>query len=219
MVAQCILIISVMNHYTKIFIILLFTFGLSLNKTQAQSELEEGNMLISVSYGVPSFAKLGLLKLYKDYNSHYNYKAKALLGPLSLKFEYLAFDKLGVGLSTNLAKASVTYDYGNGHFYTETLTKWNILSRSNYHFYAADNIDLYAGAGVGYNAEKRVRTTAPTDDPSYIKNGDHPLKPEYSHVTGEITLGMLYMFSDNFGAFGELGVSKSLLQVGVFLKL
>ena len=119
--------------------------------------------------------------------------------PISGSFEIGVTDKIGVGgiLGYSIATSGV---FGSNFKATYFL----IGARGAYHFEVGDNLDLYAGAMLGYNSVSYSDTGFGTFAGSGIVVG--------------IFGGGRYMFSENIGAFAELGYSIAVVNVGVTFK-
>jgi hypothetical protein len=114
--------------------------------------------------------------------------------PIIVSFEHGITDDIGVGVI--LGYLSTSYDY--------TYTLFGV--RGSYHLnellnVQSSKVDLYGGASIYYRHYK-------------IKNYD----TSAGTVRPGLHVGGRYMFSNNLGAFAELGYSISALQLGVSLK-
>ena len=110
------------------------------------------------------------------------------------------------GVTKNItAGAAVGYrSYGSVASYS--YHSFDIGARGSYHFnellnLANDKVDLYAGLGISYF--------------SFSYGGAFD---SYGTVYVPIHLGGRYFFSDNIGAFAELGSSLATLKLGVTFK-
>ncbi|MBC8045336.1 MAG: outer membrane beta-barrel protein [Fimbriimonadaceae bacterium] len=169
--------------------------------TRAQA-FEEGNSTISVGYGFPNLVGA----IFNAYETYEQYDAKSL-GPIFGKYEYAVSDNIGVGLNIGYSQTTVTYVLGtyNEEFKYSSL---GILARINWHFGDSDNFDPYAGFGLGYRTGNYTFTS---DDPNAQEvTLDTPIP-----FGMEITVGSRYFFTDNFGAYAELGFAKAPFQIGL----
>ena len=83
----------------------------------------------------------------------------------------------------------------------------------NYHFVSNDNLDVYFGVGAGYRGGKTTYTSVPNDP-------DFSFDTKIAIPVGmETTLGMRYFFTENIGAYTEIGLGKSLIQFGACFKI
>lgn len=97
------------------------------------------------------------------------------------------------------------HSYGNAYL-TYNYHSFDLGVRGSYHFnellsLANDKVDLYAGLGLSYYSFSYG---------GYLDN--------YGSVYVPIHLGGRYLFSDNVGAFAELGSSINTLKLGVTFK-
>ncbi|HRE52896.1 MAG TPA: hypothetical protein PK339_15855 [Flavitalea sp.] len=129
---------------------------------------------------------------------------------ISASYEHGLWDIGGPGvISLGGYIGNTGYKY-NGVGYRQ---KWNytiVGARAAYHyngFSNAENFDLYGGLMLSYNIV------------SYSDNAGSGLNNAYGSglgLTGFI--GGRYLFTDNIGAFAELGYGVSVLNVGVSFK-
>lgn len=132
--------------------------------------------------------------------------------PLSLGLQFGIHEKLSIGGIVGYSQS--TYDWGgffSGTKYTWTYKYIIVGARGEYHFVDVDvkNMDLYAGATVGYNI---VSVTEPTGTGlGYTAQGSYLLYGFHA--------GARYMFSPKFGVFGELGYGIGYITLGVNLQL
>lgn len=173
---------------------------------------EQGVKVVSLGYGTPNLTKA----IFSIYNMMENYENTGI-GPLHVKFEYGLSDKIGLGVSSNFVQSKVRWTemdfFGSGTNYSEGFDYMalDINIRANWHFYTTDKFDSYLGIGVGYN---QIAWSYYTD----YENAT-PLSLSVAAPIGyESTVGMRYFFTDNIGAFLELGYAKSLVQAGVSIK-
>lgn len=185
-----------------------------VNHSQAQA-FDMGNKVFSVGYGFPNLNK----SLFKSYEDYADFKVTGY-GPLHLKFEYGISERVGIGLSINHVSSAVSYkdsslnSMGNMQTYDYKM-KWNSTkfnARVNYHFSNSDVFDAYVGVGFGYGFSGAKWTT---NDPDADNLSFKSVLP----IGFETTLGGRYYFSDQLGAYAEVGLAKSVVQFGLVLKL
>lgn len=138
-------------------------------------------------------------------------------------------DKVGIGASINFVNFGATYsEVSSGdsldnnqnwvHWtqttkYTLATKNYSALFRFNYHFVSNDNLDVYFGVGAGYRGGKTTYTSVPNDP-------DFSFDTKIAIPVGmETTLGMRYFFTENIGAYTEIGLGKSLIQFGACFKI
>ena len=206
-----------------LFIIALFftalfnsSFASELQKKGGGNAFEQGTIAISAGYGFPNWVSLA----FKTYDSYTGYKASGI-GPAHLKFEYGVSDKIGIGLSLNYVQYKVSwpeYDpFGVGSsIYQEGYTGSSLsaLVRMNLHFATSDKLDPYWGIGVGYRSYNFKYFN---DNPFYVTDPLDEFKALVP-VGFETTIGMRYYFTNNIGAYLEMGMAKSLIQGGLAVK-
>jgi opacity protein-like surface antigen len=181
----------------------IFTLIPSITNAQA---FEQGKSQISIGYGFANTTQ-ALLSNY-DQTLYPNLEFSAL-GPLFLKYEFGATEKIGFGLNVAYAGAGITYDDGTG-IGTASLDWWGISynARVNRHFGSHDKFDPYIGVGMGY---KMAKWTASADDESEDMGALIPLG-------FETTFGARYMFTPNIGLYTEVGIAKAIAQFGINAK-
>lgn len=129
------------------------------------------------------------------------------LPPIGLSFEYGFTEKVSGGAYVGYSSASADVGFGS-------TAKWNytytiVGARGSYHFLTSDKLDPYAGAMLGYNIAS-VTYDGPGTAPTTLASA--------SAVIIGAHLGARYYFTDNIGAFAELGYGIAYLQLGVAAK-
>lgn len=184
---------------------------LSPSTVKAQA-LEQGNVSLDLYYGFGSLSK-SFLKLITD-----NSTAKSsFLGPMGLKFEYMASDKIGVGAEFNYTSYNIEWNEVDSatsvnfnYKYTRTIVR--IMPRFNIHFGSNENFDGYFGIAAGY---RQAFNKWESNDPSYDGSTSGTLIP----FAMRIALGGRYFFTDNFGIHMELGLGGgAMIHGGLSLK-
>lgn len=102
-----------------------------------------------------------------------------------------------------------------------TYSSFSINLRTNFYLVNRPKTKLYLGVGVGYRMYKHTR-----------ENNVNELYPELGHqiyilndlnfynpVGGELTFGFRYFVFKNTGLYAEMGLAKSLFQVGICSQL
>ncbi len=189
-----------------------------------ESAFQKGSSSVSVGYGFlspyKSLFKLSSLFGATDPDVSAKYSA---IGPVALTYEYGATEKIGVGLQVGYAtNKNVTTDVnglgaGKPYITTEKLTQLSVIARVNYHFGNSAKFDPYAGLGLGYgNFTYKTTTNDPTDTPADLALFTIKVPGAFG-ITGQ--LGAKYYFSDNFGAYAEVGyLAGSFAQLGLTVK-
>ena len=179
-------------------------------KTQAQN-MEQGAAIFSGGYGFMNLSK-GVFNAVVDGlndSAGADISSRAL-GPLYLKGEYGVSENFSIGLNFAYIGMSATWDESN-YNYKVSRNNMSFLLRFNKYWYNSNNFDIYSGLGIGYRTGGWKFTS---DDPLF---GDTP--GAAIPLGFETTIGFRGYFTENIAAYGELGLSKGLVQVGVSYKL
>lgn len=126
------------------------------------------------------------------------------LPPIGLSFEYGFTEKISAGAYVGYSSASQDLGFGFKANYTYTI----VGARGSYHFATSDKLDPYFGATLGYNVA--TATIEPASSLLTVASA--------SAVLYSLHLGSRYYFTDNIGAFAELGYGIAYLQLGVAVK-
>lgn len=152
---------------------------------------EQGSKILNVGLGIGStFVGTGL---------------ESTLPPIGASFEYGVTDKISAGAYLGYAAAKQDVPFWGEYKYTYLI----MGARGSYHFELldTDKFDTYAGLMLGYNkaSVKIDKAGAPAGATAggFLVGGH---------------LGLRYMFTDNLGAFAELGYGIAYLQLGVTAK-
>lgn len=180
---------------------------------------QENASFISAGYGVGNFTQ-SLFKVADDNANDVNFQT-SMVGPLFLKYEYAFADKVGFGVNFAYVQATADYFYKDqyitdGSKLLEEHLDWksySILARVNWHFGNNEKVDPYFGLGMGYRS---ASWTGSNNDPQADFNSATIENP--FNFGFETTLGCRFMFSDNFGAYVEAGLSKAVFQFGLTAK-
>lgn len=131
--------------------------------------------------------------------------------PLSLGLQFGIHEKISVGGIIGYASSSYDLGFFGNNNYTWTYRYIIVGARGEYHFVDVDvkDFDLYAGLTIGYNIvsvdEPSGYTGFYTAEASYLLYGFHA--------------GGRYMFSNNIGAFAELGYGIGYFTIGLNVRL
>ena len=193
------------------------TLVFSANNSTAQA-FEEGTSSASIGYGFgkigyninPRFKNTVLARMY-GIGSVYQF---SYLGPLFLKYEYAISDKFGLGL--NVSYLTSTAEFTSTDFKNEVFnnsinrTGYNIMMRFNWHFGDHDMIDPYFGLAGGY---KNNIWSSDFEDQGLWQ---HEVNMSSLYPVGiEATFGTRFLFTDNVGAYVEIGLARAFFQFGV----
>jgi len=158
---------------------------------------------IGIGIGVPSMAQ-----------NTYTSQSPAI----TFHYAYGLSDKIGVGYISVGGLLSMTGgEYNNRSLdqkYSVDFSQTIIGPRATYHFDMVDltgskewnKIDVYGGAFLGLKFESAKYTLPGTS--SKEKNNK-------TSLTTDLFAGLRYGFTDNIGAFGEIGFGVSYFSVGV----
>ncbi len=187
-------------------------FSLSINGLHAQI-YPKGSVNVSAGYGAVSYGNV-LLKFVLNTLDLKNVSSN-LAGPIYFKGEYAVADNFTVGLNVNYSKTSATFTLDSAAYigkYSGTLglRATSFILRANYTIpFAEDKAGFMIGGGIGYRDLKLSYTD---NDPRTPVDGGVPIPLP---LTGELTIGFRYYFTENIGAYIETGLTRSLLQGGI----
>jgi len=158
--------------------------------TQAQAQLEKGNILLNAGVGFGYYYAGGVSF---NLNGEYSVTPELAIGP------YFAY-------------TSYNYNYPGTYDYSYSFIDFGV--RGSYHFSKlfkinVEELDIYGGAFLGF-----VASSYDYDGPG----GDYD-DPYDGGIRGGIHAGARYYFSEKFAGYGELGIGLSPLVLGVTLKL
>jgi opacity protein-like surface antigen len=171
-----------------------------------------GSLTFSAGYGFPSVAKTTFNLIDGDnINSSF-------YGPFYGKAEFALNETVGFGVNFAYAAGSATYmkqdDDIDSLFYDAAVKykAYSILARFNFHFGNSDKFDPYAGIGFGYRNNNYSYSGGDPDNPDSDVNG-------LFHMGMDLTIGARMYLTENIGIYGEVGVAKTPIQVGLVVKL
>ncbi|MDQ3100943.1 MAG: hypothetical protein M3R08_06125 [Bacteroidota bacterium] len=204
----------------KKFQLVCFALVLAISAIMSPSNLRaqvfpEGSNSVSIGYGFVT-----LLGALNSTFSEYSDVKTSGLGPIYFKYERALSDNIGLGLNVAYAVNEWSYRFpsvdtaGNPVLYTETTRRstYSVLARFNYHIGSSDKFDPYIGMGLGY---RNATWTFDTDNPG---GGSGVNISNLFPLGFEMTFGARYFFTDNIGAYLEVGAAKSVLQAGLSVK-
>lgn len=191
---------------------LFITLAATAITTANAQVFEEGSNLLGVGVGIGG-----------SYGIGFTGSGVSQSPALALHFDHGMGD-LGPGtwgLGGFLGYKSYSYTYDNIWFngnYTSKY-KWTYVvvgARGTWHYndwHGNDKLDTYGGVMLAYRAATfKDETNYPNGVGSYNAG-------TYSGVWLNGLIGARYMFSDKFGAYGELGFGVSVFQLGLSVKL
>ncbi len=202
----------------KKFILYLSFSLLSVGLKAQDDELLKWN--VSIGVGAPNMSRYSSF-INKTFKTKPDYSIKGK-GPFHFKVEYRPNWWLGVGLNVNHSSYTINYTMDNylntstGVYMPNLITIKNSSTafnvRGNLHLLNPKNYgpqgDIYWGIGLGFKAGKlKVGAQYPEATPSISF-------PNLWPIGIETTLGVKYYLTPNIGAYAELGLAKSIIQIG-----
>ncbi len=188
------------NYFIAVMMLLIFVVA-----TNAQI-VEKGTKLIDVYYGWPNLWTNVAKKSLTDANS-YQIKVGSL-GPIGGRLEYLASDRVGLGIEVNYSNTSVSWNAdtrdGNGnnvvYNYKVSVPRVRAMFAFNFHFGASEEFDAYWKLAAGYSS---LSFTYSTNDPTY---NDDRINFDLFPVAIRTAVGGRYFITENFHLNAELGL-------------
>jgi hypothetical protein len=192
----------------------LFVIGalslLSTNLVNGQA-MDQGRMCIDLYYGFGSTSKAFVQEMANTNNGDFK-----SFGAIGGRFEFMASDKVGIGLEGNYLIHTATWlvdDGVNKYNYEYSVRRVRVFPRINYHFGNSDSFDAYFGVGAGYRSIKRVTTS---NDPNFIGEELEGALP----VAMRLALGARYFFTENIGAHVEFGLGGgNIIHFGLSIRI
>ncbi len=196
-------------------VILLVCFLVAIfveERTSCAQAYQKEKSVVSLGYGFGTF--VGSLANAIENNDAYKYSS---FGPIYGKYEYGIAENIGIGLNLAYVRHTFEYNYndydinGNPAVYQQKdeFTSFSGLLRINWHFGDNNKVDPYYGIGMGYRTGHWSHTST---DPYGTYSADFST---FFPLGFETTFGVRVLLSDNFGAYLEAGLAKSVIQVGL----
>lgn len=152
---------------------------------------------------------------YLSFVSYGDFRSSPLL---SLSVDYGYLDDIGpgtIGLGGIIGYKTASYDYNYSGFQDQG--KWTDLvigGRGTYHVYLdIDKVDIYGVVGAGIIIENYNYTS------NYPLSNDDNFSSTDLRVYFGMSGGAKYMFTENLGAYAEVGYDVSWIKIGVTLAL
>ncbi len=194
-------------------------FLLAQSDTFNNQDSSEMSNVFSVGYGAPSYLR-STLSFADDISQIVINKEGSVsgVGPLYLKYERILTPKFGMGINVayetiQYSETSEGYDPISGTYVTYTnyydFSSVSILGRLSWHFTDLEKFDPYVGFGFGYRSAK---LQVDSNDPylNTFSNNSTPFP-----VGADVTIGARLYLSNSIGVYTELGLAKSLFQIGL----
>ena len=182
------------------------TLAQDLSGSSKSTGFYKGRTNISLGHGFGNFSQ----SLFKTAEKTEGYAYQGL-GPYHAKIEYALTDHSGLGVSFNYAGSMIGYDANVMGQSTRQKLNWNgfsALIRYNYHFMTGTRFDPYIGAGMGFRWSKYQYGVDAAEKESVTLPSLFPLG-------FEMTVGARYYLIPNLALYGEGGLAKGILQVGL----
>ena len=203
-------------------ILLCFISMKTIAKNSDSAAFNAGKIILSMGYGYPSLEQ----SQYGGIDPNYSFISftKNNYGPFHFRGEYGLTNKIGIGISMNYdnyggtMKEVHTINHSNGitEYYTsqKTTSSFTGLIRFNYHFATTKKLDPYLAVGGGFRTTTNSFTT---NDPngSLSQYNLITISRTPSNISFESLVGLKYYFSKNIGIYSEIGISKSVIQIGL----
>lgn len=202
--------------------------GLGLMSTLSYAQLEEGDVIIDLNYGIPS---KGVIFATIDGNSLYNDIETSYIGPAGLRLQYMVASNFGIGIEGNYTKRTAKYSetiteteyvYNEDDFtydYITTSTDYNVelsqtviraMFRTSWEFVNEEKLSVNWANSIGYR--KASWKLTPNDYDNTWTFGTWPL-------AFRTAIGMRYWIADNVGINAEIGFSGgSYMNAGLSAK-
>jgi outer membrane protein W len=191
----------------KLFIALSFSFATFYSSNDANAQaMSQGDFSVDVYYGFGSLSKAFVQEMAKPDGQFRS------LGALGARFEFMASDKVGIGLEGNYLNHNATWRNEN-YSYEYNVRRIRVFPRINYHFGNSDSFDAYVGVGAGY---RYIVRSYSTNDPNYDPDDTEGILP----VAMRLAIGARYFFTDNIGLHMEFGMGGgNIVHYGLSFKL
>lgn len=171
-------------------------------RTRNSGSYDVNSRMISLGYGFGN-------TLYDGRGYFGSDGSRTAFGPLMVKYEHAIRDEVGIGAIGELAFRQWKYRVG-GNTYKDRAVGAGISFLGYYHFnkfIPIPKLDVYAGAGLS------IAHNSYHDD--YFDETDN-----HVDVNPAVVAGARYLFTDNFGAYGEVGrTAFSWVNLGISFKL
>lgn len=201
---------------------ILLALGILLSMgTQAQtSTYSKGDILFSGAYGYATPYKLVSALDFTSTQDIIGLKS-SVISPIYGKFEYMVGNKVGLGINGALLLSTHTFgfNYSIDTVQYSTNVKYSrramsALIRVNYHFLNSERSDFYAGIGFGMRQNFTKFTVNNNDDNAIAKLASR-VPATILPVGMDLTIGYRFYATPQLGLFTEIGLAKSIGQIGI----
>jgi hypothetical protein len=167
---------------------------LSLN---ANAQVEEGQIDMNLGIGLLTFGATGDVGV----------------PPVSFSLDYALKDNITVGGFLGYYSSSQEFpSFGGTYVFNYSYTI--VAARGTYHYPLVDNLDTYGSVLLGYTVG-----SSSIEEPAGANPAFTPAAASVGGVAYGFSVGARYHFTDNIGAFAEVGYGISLLNIGLTYKI
>jgi len=162
---------------------------------------------VNVGYGLG----LGYGRILNAYQTYEGYDFGGF-GPVSLSYERGITDNIGIGAAIGYSTYGATWSQYL-YDYKYRWTTLSIMVRGAYHFNVRnDQFDPYIGAGIGF---LKYSYKWESNEPGFNEDA---YNVDFGTPLGyQIFAGARYMFTDNLGAYLEVGYGLAVANAGLTL--
>jgi opacity protein-like surface antigen len=188
--------------------IILLLFVSSSISSNAQI-FESGSKHVSVGYGL-GLGSGRLLNLYEGYPG-YSFSG---FGPVQFAYEQGITDNIGIGAAVGYSSYGGKWQQSS-YNYRYSWRTISVMVRGAYHFDVKNrNFDPYGGVGLGFLKYSYNWTS---NEPGF--NESNYNISSASPLGYQLFLGTRYHFTDQIGAYAELGYGIAVFNAGLTFKL
>lgn len=202
------------------FMMALLCLSVIPTKSNGQA-FEEGKHYVSLGYG---YQAVGVRTIFKTFDSYAGFSVKGF-GPVLAKYEYGVSDNVGIGVSLGYNTTDISWNREGEELNNETgeyekrtyktgykHSKLTAVARVNFHLAKHETIDPYIGLGFGF---KSNQFNLSTNDPEFSETS---LDFRGIPIAMSASFGCRFYFTENIGAFIELGMGHGFAQGGLQMK-
>jgi hypothetical protein len=220
----------------RLFFLLITTspFLIFAQEIQKPKVYQQGNHHLQLGIGYPNLASVAIngLAAVGQYTSTSPSNQGKSFPRINVNYDYALDQNLSLGAYIGFSSATtpaynwdipeidfrpVYYYEGGSGVYQYKVNSFLFGFRGLRHFELSEIIDFYARGSVGFsiNKIKTIGDEAPTD----VSGISYPTIPVPNISIGG-HFGMRYLFTENIGAYGEVGYSTSdVIQLGVSYRI
>jgi hypothetical protein len=205
-----------MSRYKKIALVISIIFMAMMlfpNKSTAAHKDSTALKRFIISAGVGDPA---MIYIDNFINNGYKFKSDQRVvpqvNPLYAKIEYLIFHHIGIGVDMSYDDYEAQQIPPSSTIFTNSYKGYTFVTniRLNKHFHLiAKRLDLYIGAGLGYEVQSITNIITTQSLPKFNAN----------NLAFEITIGGRFYITKRVGLYIEGGIARSILQGGIAVRL